>query len=158
MTKTVLFGFWVWSINFLNFGKKIFAWCWKLHFTCPEVCSEGKNCFKKHVKSFFGHWAWNISKFLENFSGDLSKMQSMPAEGILGGREKVRENFFSFGINSCHECQYWTLRVQRKKNLSKYILFHYFWAENFSDFWWNSFRQSCQTCNPCYRECFYKRG
>ena len=119
---------------------------------------RGKQSFKKNHKTyFFGPGAGDFPKLGELFSGDLSNMQSMPAEELLGRKHKIWENFFSFGINSWQECQFCILRVQRKKNLNKDILFYYFWAENFLDFRRNYFRQSCQTCNPCYRECLYKR-
>ena len=92
-----------------------------MHFTCPEGCCQGKNCFEKNLIHFFGHWARNFSKFGEFFSGDLSKMQSKPAEGLLGGKDKVWQNFSVLAKTHVMSNNI-DFRVSTKNNLTNYIL------------------------------------
>ena len=105
----------------INFDKNSFIWFLSLiykifKFWQENVCMVLKIAFhmsgglfwrkvllQKNLLHFFWTLSEKLSKFGELFSGDLSKMQSKPAEGLQGGKDKVWEKFCSVGINSCHE-------------------------------------------------------
>ena len=58
---------------------------------CPQDCSKERiDSIKDFYLVFFGPWAGNLSKSNRFYSGDLSKMLSMPAEELLGERQNLR--------------------------------------------------------------------
>ena len=96
MTKTVILRFWVSSGNFLNFGKKIFAWCWKLHFTSPEDFSEESKTSIRTIKPLFSDLEPETFKIWRTFSRWSVKNAIYACYGTFRWKTQNSSKIFQF--------------------------------------------------------------